>query len=128
MARAKKSMNLVNWFEIPVEDMCRAKAFYEAVLGVEFTPNPRGNVDMAFFPMEQKIPGANGSLVKAEFYIPSHFGTLVYFTVKDIEMTQELINAPGGQALMGKAGSGEYGFIAHFEDCEGNRVALHSPE
>jgi predicted enzyme related to lactoylglutathione lyase len=21
---------------------------------------------------------------------------------------------------------GEYGFVGHFEDCEGNRVALHS--
>ena len=128
MAKAKKAMNLVNWFEIPVEDMGRAMAFYEAVFGVELTFNPTGNVEMALFPMEQEIPGANGSLVKAEFYIPSHSGTLVYFSVKDIESTLELINSHGGRTLMGKAGIGEYGFIAHFEDCEGNRVALHSAE
>jgi len=129
MARAKKAkaMNLVNWFEIPVRDIDRAKAFYEAVFGVELTLNQMGPVEMAFFPMEQGLPGANGSLVKAEFYIPSHFGTLVYFTVKDIEATLEQIGAKGGRTLMGKAGIGEYGFIAHFEDCEGNRVALHSP-
>lgn len=123
-----KVVNPVNWFEIPVSDVGRAKAFYEVVLGVELTLNSIGPVEMVFFPMADKGEGASGALTKADFYIPSHAGTLVYFKVKDIEATLELINANGGRTLMGKAGIGEYGFIAHFEDCEGNRVALHSME
>jgi predicted enzyme related to lactoylglutathione lyase len=33
--------NPVNWFEIPVNDLARAKSFYEAVLGVEDTEGNR---------------------------------------------------------------------------------------
>jgi predicted enzyme related to lactoylglutathione lyase len=32
----------------------------------------------------------------------------------------------GGKVLRAKTGIGEYGFVGHFEDSEGNRVALHS--
>jgi predicted enzyme related to lactoylglutathione lyase len=32
----------------------------------------------------------------------------------------------GGKALMPKTSIGEWGFIANFEDSEGNRIALHS--
>lgn len=130
MARATKTkvVNPVNWFEIPVSDMGRAQTFYETVLGVELTLNSMGPVEMFFFPMAGKGEGASGALTKADFYIPSHSGTLVYFKVKDIDATLELINASGGRTLMGKASIGEYGFIAHFEDSEGNRVAIHSME
>ena len=38
------------------------------------------------------------------------------------------VHASGGKTLMPKMGIGAYGFIAHFEDSEGNRVALHSNE
>jgi hypothetical protein len=32
----------------------------------------------------------------------------------------------GGMVLNPKMNIGEYGFVGHFEDSEGNRVALHS--
>ena len=32
----------------------------------------------------------------------------------------------GGKTLLPKISIGEHGFVAHFEDSEGNRVALHS--
>lgn len=31
------TVNLINWFEIPVVDMARAKKFYEAALGTEIS-------------------------------------------------------------------------------------------
>ncbi len=37
MATVKTKINPVNWFEIPVKDMARAKKFYEKVFGVELT-------------------------------------------------------------------------------------------
>jgi predicted enzyme related to lactoylglutathione lyase len=55
-----------------------------------------------------------------------HAGTLVYITVADINATLAKINAKGGKTLLPRMAIGEYGFIAHFEDSEGNRVALHS--
>lgn len=118
--------NPVNWFEIPTFDLHRARDFYQEILGVELTINNMNGFEMAWFPMEMNGPGAAGTLVKFEGYTPSHDGTLVYFNVEDIEATLKSINENGGKTLVPKTGIGEYGFIAHFEDTEGNRVALHS--
>jgi hypothetical protein len=121
-----KKMNPVNWFEIPVKDLDRAKKFYESVFGIKLQMEEMGPMKMAWFPMLQDASGAVGSLVKADGYAPSHEGTVVYLSVEDIEGTLAKIKANHGKTLLPKMGIGEYGFIAQFEDTEGNRVALHS--
>ena len=120
------NQNPVNWFEIPVNDLDRAKAFYETVFDLELSINEIGPLRMAWFPMEQGATGAAGTLVKADGYVPSHEGTMVYLHVPDIEASLERVESNGGKTLRPKMSIGEYGFVAHFEDCEGNRVALHS--
>ncbi|MDV7397147.1 VOC family protein, partial [Arthrospira platensis SPKY1] len=42
--------NVVSWFEIPVTDMSRAIAFYEAVMGYKLNRQQMGPVEMAWFP------------------------------------------------------------------------------
>jgi len=118
--------NAINWFEIPVNDLDRAKDFYEKALDVSLSINQVGTATMAWFPNEQDAPGATGALIKEESYTPSYSGTMVYFSVGDIDKTLDTINSNGGKTLNPKTSIGEYGFVAHFEDCEGNRVALHS--
>jgi hypothetical protein len=119
--------NPVTWFEIPVVDLDRAKAFYETVFGQELTTADVGHCRMAWFPMsEGPLPGAAGTLVKGEGYVPSRSGTLVYFSVTDIPATLERIKAGGGMIVQSKTSIGPYGFIGRFEDTEGNAVALHS--
>lgn len=118
--------NLVNWFEIPTADLNRAKEFYEQVLGVELSLQDMGPLKMAWFPMADGGNGATGSLVHAEDYIPSYEGAMVYFSVEDIDTTLERVREKGGKVLNPKSSIGEHGFVAHFEDSEGNRVALHS--
>ncbi len=120
-----KSANAVNWFEIPVNDLDKAKSFYEAILGIELQPSEMGPMKMAWFPMTPEGTGATGTLVKSAGYTPSHSGSLVYLSVDDLEATLGKIDANGGKTLMPKQSIGEFGWIAHFEDCEGNRVALH---
>jgi predicted enzyme related to lactoylglutathione lyase len=120
------AMKPVNWFEIPAKDLKRAKAFYEHVLGVELSLNEMGPLKMAWFPMHQNAPGSTGSLVQADAYEPSHKGSMVYFSVASIEDALKKIESKGGKVLRPKMSIGEYGFVAHFEDCEGNRVALHA--
>ena len=126
MAAVTTQINAVNWFEIPVKDIERARKFYETVLNTKLTLEELEPFTMAFFPMTLGVPGAAGTLIKAESYEPSHAGTVVYFSVDDIDETLRRINANGGKTLLPKKGIGEYGFIAHFEDTEGNRLALHS--
>lgn len=121
-------MNPVNWFEIPATDLKRAKAFYEHVLGLELSLHEMGPLKMAWFPMLQGAMGSTGSLVQADGYEPSHQGSMVYFTVPSIEQALERAQEKGGKLLFPKRSIGEYGFVAHFEDSEGNRVALHSSQ
>ncbi len=118
--------NPVNWFEVPATDLQRAKDFYEHVLQTELSLQDMGNLKMAWFPMHENAPGAAGTLVQAESYTPSHAGSMVYFSVDDIESTLKRVKERGGKVISPKQSIGEYGFVAHFEDSEGNRVALHS--
>ncbi len=124
MATAAVKTNIASWFEIPVKDLDRACKFYEKVFDVKLSLE--GHV--AFFPYTKEGPGAAGSLTKFESYEPSHTGTLVYFGVDDINEILRRVNANGGKTLLPKTkiGISGFGFIAHFEDCEGNRVGLHS--
>jgi predicted enzyme related to lactoylglutathione lyase len=114
--------NPVNWFEIPVNDLAKAKAFYEAVFSVEIVETEMGPNKMGWFPMEMGAAGAAGTLIQGDGYTPSHDGSLVYINVDAIDPTLEAVNANGGKTRMS---IGEHGFIAHFEDTEGNRVAVH---
>lgn len=117
--------NPVNWFEIPVSEMSRAMAFYTSVLGVELGESEMGPNKMAWFPMERGAAGAAGTLIQGAHYKPSLEGTLVYFHVADIDATLGKIGDAGGTTLLARTSIGEHGFIAHFQDSEQNRVALH---
>ena len=118
--------NPVGWFEIPVKDMARAKAFYEHVLGLQLEEHEMGPLHMAWFPTDEKAIGSSGSLVKSEGYEPSMAGTLIYFTVADIDSSLVRAEEKGGRILMPRTSIGEYGFIGHCVDCEGTRIGLHS--
>ncbi len=117
--------NPVNWFEIPVTNLARAKTFYESILGVVLTEMEMGPKKMGWFPMELGATGATGTLIQGEGYTPSHDGSLVYIHVDAIDTTLAAIGSAGGKTLLPRTSIGEHGFIAHFEDTEGNRVALH---
>jgi len=123
-----EKLNPVVWFEIPVVDMERSKAFYEAVFDRQLTVVSMGSRQMAMFPMEMGVPGVSGALVKEEHFVPSYAGTMVYFSVSDITGTLNKIVANKGKELIPKTSIGEYGFCAYFEDSEGNRIGLHTME
>lgn len=119
--------NMVGWFEIPVNDMDRAKAFYESVFKVDIAIHNFGGMLMGWFPFAEGKPGASGTLIKQETYIPSQEGTLVYFVCEDVANEIGRVEAAGGKIYQPKTQiSPEHGYMAVFLDTEGNRVALHS--
>jgi predicted enzyme related to lactoylglutathione lyase len=122
----KTNSHVVNWFEIPVQSLPRAQSFYEKVLGVSLSPMEKFGFKMAWFPMNQGSPGSTGCLMQGEGYAPSKNGTLVYLTVDDLDKSLSEAKALGSEIIQEKTTIGEYGSIAKFVDCEGNRVALHS--
>lgn len=119
--------NMVGWFEIPVNDMDRAKAFYETVFQVEIKVVDFGGLLMGWFPDRGDVQGAQGTLIKQESYIPSQEGTLVYFISDDVQNELDRIEAAGGKIYQPKTQiSPEHGYMGVFIDSEGNRIALHS--
>ena len=123
--------NPVGWFEIYVQNMPRAKAFYEAVfqgkLDALANPDPQGFAEMEMwaFPMGMEGSGAAGALVKMAG-CPSGGSTLVYFSCDDCAVEAKRAVANGGKIFKNKMSIGEHGFIALVEDTEGNMIGLHS--
>lgn len=122
-----KECNPVGWFEIPVTDMARAAAFYEAVFRwpVRVETMPDGEV-RGWLPMSETGYGASGTLVKSEGYVPTLGGTIIYFSQTDIDGALGRVRTNGGNVIVDKTDIGQYGFYAWFEDTEGNRIGLHA--
>lgn len=117
------------WVEIPVNDMERAIAFYEKVFSIKIQPIEFGGLKMGWFPNEGEAYGATGTLIEQESYIPSHEGTLVYFSSDDVQVELDRVEDAGGKILQPKTQiSEEHGYMGLFQDSEGNRVALHSKD
>ncbi|MEM9669434.1 MAG: VOC family protein [Pseudomonadota bacterium] len=116
--------NPVFHFEIPVTDMDRAVAFYQNVLDVELRRDTVDGYEMAFFPRDDGKPGASGALAKGSVYRPSRDGSIIYFDVKSIDAVLQRVLVAGSQVLYEKTNLGEAGYVAEFEDSEGNRIAL----
>ncbi len=119
-------VNPVGWFEIPVSNLERAKEFYEGSLDIDMKLFEPGEFRMAWFPVAHGATGSTGALMESESYVPSHEGTMVYIEVDDIEEVLKRVVKQGGRVIRGKMSIGEFGFVGHFEDSEGNRVGLHS--
>lgn len=120
--------NPVVWFEIYVQEMVRAKAFYEAVFGFTLTQleSPIPDMELWSFPMLQDAPGATGALVRMEGKSSGDNGTLIYFSCVDCSVEAEKAAANGGRIFREKFPIGQYGFIALVFDTEGNMIGLHS--
>lgn len=116
----------VIWFEIYVQDMPRAKAFYESVLQGKFERLNTPDVEMWKFPMGPDDSGAGGSLVKMQGVPSGGNSTLVYFGCDDCAVEASRVVQAGGKIDREKMSIGEYGFIALAVDTEGNMFGLHS--
>lgn len=120
--------NPVGYFEIPVNDLDRAIHFYEKVFGYELEKIAVDGNEMAWFPIHQDAPGISGALAKGDSYMPSTKGSRLYFNTDNIEEILSKVNAHGGKTVYPKTSIGELGWVAEFEDSEGNCIALYSQE
>ena len=118
--------NPVGWFEIYVQDMQRAKTFYEHVFTVQLQKLDSSELEMWAFPMQENGAGAMGTLVKMDGCPSGGNSTLVYFTCADCAVEAKRAKENGGQVFKDKFSIGQYGFIALVCDTEGNMIGLHS--
>ena len=118
--------NPIGWFEIYVQDMSRAKAFYGSVFATQLERLEGPDIEMWAFPKEPDRPGAPGALVKMEGFPSGGNSTIVYFTCSDCAVEAKRASESGGKIFKDKFSIGQYGFIALVLDTEGNMIGLHS--
>ncbi len=120
--------NAIGWFDLYVDDMGRAAAFYEAVFQrrLEAIGDPTGETVMRAFAADMNAYGAAGALVASPHARPGPGGTLVYFSVEDCSVEQARVAAAGGKVLRPKFSIGQFGWVAVCTDTEGNVFGLNS--
>ena len=118
--------NPVGWFELYVQDINRAKAFYENVFQTSLEPLPNTELTMYMFPGGPEQSGAPGALIQMEGIPSRPGGTLIYFSCADCSEEAARAVEAGGRIEKEKFSIGDYGYIALVHDCEGNLIGLHS--
>lgn len=119
----------LNWFEIFVSDLEKAREFYGKILGTELpvVESETSDCTMAMFSFNMEL-GVGGCLTKAdENCKPGPGGTLIYLNVEgDLDGVLSRIPAAGGKVIRERMAIPPHGFIGIFSDPDGNVVGLHS--
>jgi uncharacterized protein len=120
-------MDKVVHFEIPADDVERAKKFYKTIFKWEIQGAPE--MDYAIVrtaevgeDMMPKERGAiNGGMMKRSGDIRA---PVITINVADIDKTLKSIEKSGGKTVVGKTRVGDMGHSAYFKDTEGNILGL----
>lgn len=116
----------IHWFEIPTADIERATRFYENVFAIRLRQETMAEIRLAVFPYE--APAIGGALCQHAMLQPGPTGPAIYLDGgDDLAAPLARVEAAGGKVLLQKTPiSPEIGFMAFFEDSEGNHIGLHS--
>ncbi len=122
-------MNTVNHFEIPADDMERAKKFYSETFGWDIVSTPvagmeyygmrSGEVDDMNMPKEVGV--INGGLFKRQK--PDQTQT-IFITVSSLDEYIDKIKKAGGSILTDKIEVPKMGRFVYFKDPEGNVIGI----
>ena len=126
--------NPIVHFEIPADDVETAKEFYEKIFGWKITKFPMPEGEAEYYGVRTtevdektqlpKTPGAiNGGLMKRK---ETGQPFMNYIHVDSIEHMLKTIEKHGGTICLSKTEIGKgMGWIAAFQDTEGNLMGLH---
>ncbi len=123
-------MDKVVHFEIPADNVERAKKFYQETFDWKITPVPQmnytllGTVEIDEKNMPKEAGAINGGLMERSFGIQ---GPVLTISVDNIDAAIEKIQKQGGKIVQGKMDVPTVGFIAYFVDTEGNILGLIQP-
>ncbi|MGB5418966.1 VOC family protein [Algibacter sp.] len=127
-----KTENPVVWFEIYVNNLNRARKFYETVFKLELNEMPMpdtgdDSMKMLFFPSDMESQNsASGALVKMDGFKAGNNSTIVYFKSDDSSIEEARVEKAGGKIFKPKMSLGDYGFMVLASDTEGNMIGIHS--
>lgn len=123
-------MNKVVHFELPAKNLDRAKKFYSELFGWQISewPGAQRYALSTTVPSDEKtgapneMGGINGAIMEPTQNFDNV--TMITIDVPSIDDYLQKIEANGGKTLMAKNPVGDMGFMARFQDPEGNAVGL----
>jgi predicted enzyme related to lactoylglutathione lyase len=125
--KMSSATNAINWFEIPVTDVARAKKFYEQIFEIKMEEMEAPGMTYVMFPFDPMNPKVAGGLAKSPMHTPGDKGPIIYLNGNpDLQNVVNRVEKSGGKITMQKTSIGQNGFMAMFKDTEGNGIALHS--
>jgi hypothetical protein len=126
-----KIMDKVVHFEIPFDNLDRAKKFYSSIFGWELQdyqfPGGLTYTGIKTVPVDEKThmptePGAiNGGMTKRTRDVSA---PIITIHVSSIEEYTRKIEAAGGKSVMPKQEVPDMGYYSYFIDSEGNVIGL----
>ncbi|HYY90910.1 MAG TPA: VOC family protein [Candidatus Dormibacteraeota bacterium] len=115
-------------FEIPADNVERAKSFYKQAFGWDISQYPGmeyHGIVTAETDQQTRMPKAvgaiNGGMTKRNNEVKS---TVITVDVQDIDAALKSIEKLGGKTVQKKQPVADMGFTAYFKDPEGNVVGL----
>lgn len=121
-----KNVNPVNWFDIHVSDLTRAKKFYEEVFNLKLVDFPIEWGKQSAFPADYEGINISGALVEKEDRVANGNNIIIYFASEDCSTEESRVEKAGGKIIKPKMSIGEFGFVSIMMDTEGNSIGLHS--
>jgi predicted enzyme related to lactoylglutathione lyase len=120
-------MDKVVHFEIPADNLARAKKFYNTVFGWKMNEIPEmdyvmvGTVESDENGIPKETGAINGGMLERQDPVKS---PVITINVKNIDQAAESIEKNGGKIVRPKMAVGDMGFAAYFKDTEGNVIGL----
>jgi predicted enzyme related to lactoylglutathione lyase len=122
-------MDGVNLFNMPVDDMERAKEFFSKTFGWDFFPTGMEGdhhfattvpTDENGLPIEPG--GINGGIIQRGAY--EQQVTSIFIKVKSIDETIDKVKKNGGKLILSKVPIADFAYLAQIKDTEGNLISL----
>jgi predicted enzyme related to lactoylglutathione lyase len=119
-AKASKSSSGIVWFEIPADNLERARRFYQKLFGWNINPFA-GMQDYQHIDTGGADASPDGALMARK-----HPGQAMtnYISVESLNESVTQVQLLGGKVCVGKTAVPQMGYFAICEDTEGNSFAL----
>jgi predicted enzyme related to lactoylglutathione lyase len=114
-------MSTIVHFDVPAENIERAKKFYSLLLDWKFESFPEMQYNLITTTDVDGNAGVGGGMGKR--MDPSQH-IVNYFGVKSIDAAIQQVKTLGGSILMGKMAVPTMGYLANCKDTEGNTFGL----
>jgi len=114
-------MSTIVHFDVPAENIDRAKKFYSELLGWKFESWPGMEYNLITTTNLEGVPGVGGGMGKR--MDPSQ-RMVNYFGVKSIDASIQQVKNLGGRMLSDKMAVPTMGYLANCVDTEGNTFGL----